>query len=85
MKKKQYKGKLKLSKKVISNLQSRSIQGGTDSIGVTVGVTVDITIWITTQLSGEEDCEVSRGICETEARQYCISKPDPDCPTNRTC
>ena len=79
MKKKKLDAKLTLRKKVISKLDSTSLHGGTNTIVVTV--TIDITIEISRQ---HPDCPITK-FCETEPNQYCISKPDPDCPSGQVC
>ena len=83
MKKKKLAAKLALRKKVISKLDSNALQGGTDTIVVTVVETIDLTIDIFTRISKQDPICPWTNFCETQGHYYCVSYPD--CPTDRTC
>ena len=70
MKKKDFKQKLQLRKRVISNLDSNKIQGGTDPIVYPITVTIDIAIRLTTFVTKPEVCETLGDVCTA----YCETK-----------
>lgn len=81
MKKKRLDTKLSLGKKVISNLETQTVQGGTDTVVITI--TIDVTIDVITRISKQDPNCPWTNFCETQGHYYCVSYPD--CPTDRTC
>ena len=71
MKKKEFHSRLKLGKKVISNLQQNSIQGGTDSVVRTVTYVIVKTVKITIELFTKPE------VCDQNSTR-CTSIP-PSC------
>jgi hypothetical protein len=65
MKKKDFKQKLQLRKRVISNLDCTKVKGGTDPIVITVAVTR-----LTTFVTKPEVCETNGDVCTL----YCETK-----------
>ncbi|MBC8753735.1 hypothetical protein H2O64_03580 [Kordia sp. YSTF-M3] len=66
MKKKDFKQKLQLKKRVISNLDCKKVKGGTDPIAMTVAVTIRPTTFVTKP----EVCETHGDVCTL----YCETK-----------
>jgi hypothetical protein len=70
MKKKDFKQKLQLRKRIISNLDSNKVQGGTNKTTYPVIVTIRLTAQLTTFMTKPQVCETHGDVCTL----YCETK-----------
>lgn len=79
MKKKEFNSRLKLRKNVISNLQSNSLHGGTDTIAYPVTYIIITTVKIATELYTKKP-----RMCPPDNSERCTTIP-PTCTTCLDC